>query len=146
LQLKPQHVRLVKQVQTLANTLVTMPASGSATHTEKKDFKIELAFLHPVQTMALMCLAMLRWGPLRTWPNWTYCSRFASFSPALGFSRVAGFLPMIQTALSTSSSSVGGRGLKVPLACASCAAAALALTASPGSSVTVASCSRWRLA
>jgi hypothetical protein len=51
LQLKPQHVRLVKQVQTLANTLVTMPASGSATHSEKKDFKIELAFLHPVQTI-----------------------------------------------------------------------------------------------
>jgi hypothetical protein len=51
LQLKPQHVRLVKQVHTLGNTLVTMPASGTSAYTEKKDFKIELAFLHPVQTI-----------------------------------------------------------------------------------------------
>lgn len=51
---KPQHVRLFKQVQTLKNTLITMPGSYNGTTTSLyKDFVINLNFLHPVQTIWL---------------------------------------------------------------------------------------------
>jgi hypothetical protein len=44
-------VRLIKQVQHVKNTLVTMPGVDDGSFTSKIDFKIDLAFLHPVQTL-----------------------------------------------------------------------------------------------
>jgi hypothetical protein len=51
LQLKDQHVRLIKQIQTIKGTLVTMPSGTAGTLVDKLDFKIDLSFLHPVQTL-----------------------------------------------------------------------------------------------
>ena len=51
LQLKDQHVRLVKQIQTIKGTQVVMPGNADGTFTTRLDFKIDLSFLHPVQTL-----------------------------------------------------------------------------------------------
>jgi hypothetical protein len=51
---KAQHVRLFKQVQSLHNTLFTLPGSYDGTTTQLlKDYVINLNFLHPVQTIWL---------------------------------------------------------------------------------------------
>lgn len=52
LQLKDQHVRLIKQIQSIKNTSVVMPtATDGSIYTTRTDFKIDLSFLHPVQTL-----------------------------------------------------------------------------------------------
>lgn len=50
---KPQHVRLIKQVQSLENTEVTIPGTyvNDQTFATKTEFKIDLDFLHPTQTI-----------------------------------------------------------------------------------------------
>jgi hypothetical protein len=50
LQLKDQHVRLIKQIQSIKNTFVVMP-TGTDLYSTRLDFKIDLSFLHPVQTL-----------------------------------------------------------------------------------------------
>ena len=53
LQLKDQHVRLIKQIK---GTLVLMPSGPAGSLVDKLEFKIHLSFLHPVQTL---------WVPIR---------------------------------------------------------------------------------
>jgi hypothetical protein len=48
---KPQHVRLIKQVQSNLNTTITMPGTIDGSYTTLLDKKFDLSFLHPCQTI-----------------------------------------------------------------------------------------------
>jgi len=49
---KPRHSRLFKQIQSMLNESVTMPAGSG--YVTKTDVKFDLSFLHPVQTLFLV--------------------------------------------------------------------------------------------
>ena len=53
LQAKPQHVRLIRQIQTEKTHLITMPGVQDGTYTTKHE-SITLSFLHPVATLWLV--------------------------------------------------------------------------------------------
>jgi len=49
---KPRHSRLFKQIQSMLNESITMPAGSG--YVTKTDVKFDLSFLHPVQTLFLV--------------------------------------------------------------------------------------------
>lgn len=53
LQVKPQHVRLVRQIQSEKVNLITMPGANDGSFTTKTE-TVKLSFLHPVQTLWLV--------------------------------------------------------------------------------------------
>jgi hypothetical protein len=53
LQTKPQHVRLVRQIQSEKSNTITMPGANDGSFTTKTE-NVTLSFLHPVQTLWLV--------------------------------------------------------------------------------------------